>query len=130
MNMSLPNKAAGAPNVMVAVSDLFLRSKITAVAQAAKVDLNVFGDFNRLRAQLSDTPALVLINLGELSPQDVPLLAELLQAGHRVIGFLSHVEVDLARVVRATGCEVMPRSQFFERLPEILLEHANAGAGH
>lgn len=130
MNMSLPNKAAGAPNVMAAVSDLFLRTKINAVAQAAKVDLNVFGDFNRLRAQLSDTPALVLINLGELSPQDVPLLAELLQAGHRVIGFLSHVEVDLARVVRATGCEVMPRSQFFERLPEILLEHANAGAGH
>lgn len=130
MNMSLPNKTAGAPHVMAAVNDLFLRSKITAVAQAAKVDLNVFGDFNRLRAQLSDTPALVLINLGELSPQDVPLLAELLQAGHRVIGFLSHVEVDLARVVRATGCEVMPRSQFFERLPEILLEHANAGAGH
>ncbi|RIK77606.1 hypothetical protein DCC62_09260 [candidate division KSB1 bacterium] len=130
MNMSPSNNEAGAPLVMVAVNDLFMRSKINAVAQAAKVDLNVFGDFNRLRAQLSDTPALVLINLGELSPQDVPLLAELLQAGHRVIGFLSHVEVDLARVVRATGCEVMPRSEFFERLPEILLEHANTGAGH
>lgn len=128
MNMSLPNRAAGAPHVMAAVNDLFLRSKINAVAQAANVEIKIFGDFGRLRAQLSNRPALVLVNLGELAPQDVPLLSELRQSGQRVIGFLSHVEVDLARVARATGCEVMPRSQFFERLPEILLEYANARA--
>lgn len=130
MNMSPPNSQAGAPQVMAAVNDLFLRSKITAVAQAAKVEIKIFSDLGRLRAQLSSRPALVLINLGELPPQEIPFLRELLQAGHHVIGFLSHVEAELARAARATGCKVMPRSQFFERLPEILQEQANTGAGH
>ncbi len=130
MNMSPPNNQAGAPQVMAAVNDLFLRSKINAVAQAAKVEIKIFSDLGRLRAQLSSRPALVLINLGELPTQEFPFLKELLQAGHHVIGFLSHVEAELARVARATGCEVMPRSKFFERLPEILQEQANTGAGH
>lgn len=127
MSISRSNSIGAAPQVMAAVNDLFLRSKINAVAQAAQVDIKIFGDLGRLRAQLGNDPALVLINLGELSRQDVSLLPEVRQAGHRVIGFLSHVEVELARVVHATGCQVMPRSQFFEQLPEILLKHVTAG---
>jgi hypothetical protein len=39
----------------------------------------------------------------------------------RMVGFLSHVQVDLAEQARAAGCdEVMPRSKFTQNLAEIL----------
>lgn len=39
-------------------------------------------------------------------------------AGRRVIGFGSHVDTERLDAARAAGCtEVLPRSQFFARLP-------------
>jgi hypothetical protein len=39
----------------------------------------------------------------------------------RVVGFLSHVQTDLAAQARAAGCdEVMPRSAFTQNLAAIL----------
>jgi hypothetical protein len=41
----------------------------------------------------------------------------------RVIGFLSHVQTDLAAAARGAGCDiVLARSTFSERLPELLRE--------
>jgi hypothetical protein len=38
-----------------------------------------------------------------------------------MVGFLSHVQVDLAEQARAAGCdEVMPRSKFTRDLAQIL----------
>ena len=43
------------------------------------------------------------------------------KSGVRMVGFLSHVQVDLAEQARAAGCdEVMPRSKFTQNLAEIL----------
>jgi hypothetical protein len=40
-----------------------------------------------------------------------------------VIGFLSHVDKDLAREAEAAGVsQVMPRSQFSENLPDLLMD--------
>jgi hypothetical protein len=42
-------------------------------------------------------------------------------AGRRVIAFGSHVDTDLLDAARAAGCdEVMARSEFFRRAPELL----------
>ena len=41
--------------------------------------------------------------------------------GVRMVGFLSHVQTDLAAQARAAGCdEVMPRSSFTQNLAAIL----------
>jgi hypothetical protein len=41
----------------------------------------------------------------------------------RTIGFGSHVDQELLARARAAGCqEVLPRSKFFARLPELLTE--------
>ena len=51
---------------------------------------------------------------------------EKLQAGGNpvpVIGFLSHVQTDLAARARSAGCkQVLPRSSFTQNLSEILLQ--------
>ena len=40
-----------------------------------------------------------------------------------VIGFLSHVDKELARQAEAAGVsQVMPRSQFSETLPDLLMD--------
>jgi len=43
----------------------------------------------------------------------------------KVMGFLSHVQSDLAAAARAAGCDfVMPRSAFSQQLPQLLLQLA------
>ena len=43
----------------------------------------------------------------------------------QVMGFLSHVQSDLAAAARAAGCDfVMPRSAFSQQLPQLLLQLA------
>lgn len=38
----------------------------------------------------------------------------------RVIGFVSHVDADLAGAARAAGCDVVPRGRFWRTLPQLL----------
>ena len=41
----------------------------------------------------------------------------------RTIGFGSHVDTDVLAAAREAGCdEVLPRSQLFRRLPELLAD--------
>jgi DNA-binding NarL/FixJ family response regulator len=72
----------------------------------------------------SDPPRLIVV---DLNARQGPLEAiEKLQAAGNpvpIIGFLSHVQTDLASRARAAGCEqVLPRSSFTANLSEILLQ--------
>jgi DNA-binding NarL/FixJ family response regulator len=69
-------------------------------------------------ADLATTTAeVVVLDLGR--PGSVEALPSL--AGRRVIAFGSHVDRDLLDAARAAGCDqVLPRSQFFSRLRELL----------
>ena len=71
---------------------------------------------------LEPPPNLVIVDLNACSQ---PLAAiERLRAAQkdlRVVGFLSHVQRDLAAQAQAAGCdEVMPRSAFTQNLSAIL----------
>jgi hypothetical protein len=39
--------------------------------------------------------------------------------GARVVGFAPHVDDDVLRTAEAAGCEALPRSVFFRRLPAL-----------
>ena len=97
--------------VALFVPDLMDRSKITAVVPGAVVAARV-GD---VVAGAGDTVVLDLSRPGALEA-----VAPLVVSGARVVGFASHV--DRARIdqARAAGCEVLPRSAFFGRLPGLL----------
>ena len=58
---------------------------------------------------------LVIVDLSR------PGVLEALPEGRRTIGFGSHVDRDLLAAARAAGVdEVMPRSEFFRRIRELL----------
>ena len=96
--------------VVAYVPDLMDRSKIAAAAPGTT--------FVRTPAELAGTEAdLVVVDLSR--PGALDALAGL--AGVRTIGFGSHVDEALLAAARAAGCqEVLPRSRFFARLPDLL----------
>jgi DNA-binding NarL/FixJ family response regulator len=113
-------------SVVACVDDLFFRSKIDATARHLNVPVR-FADAAGLgEACAAAGTAAVLL---ELSSNGQPLAAiRALRQGRAtrdlpVIGFLSHVDQALAREAQSAGAtRVMPRSQFSETLPDLLMD--------
>lgn len=110
------------PPTYIVVAELFFRSKIGAVAEAAGVTVQFVRSFDDLRRALSlnGAPARIIIDLNDRALGGLESLPGLAQAGHRLLGFVSHVDLATANAARAAGCTVLPRSKFVENLPAIL----------
>jgi hypothetical protein len=113
-------------SVIACVEDLFFRSKIEATARHLNVPLRFIGA-KELAAACGDArTAAVLL---ELSGNEDALTAvrELRKGratgGLPVIGFLAHVDKDLARNAESAGVSrIMARSEFSETLPDLLMD--------
>lgn len=106
-----------ARTVLAVVDDMFFKSKIRAVAEAVGVEIS----FPRTKeALLQKTPQadLVIVDLQNQKIDPLSLPSEL--GGVRLLGFFSHVEVELRQRAVAAGYEVLPRSVFVRDLAEIL----------
>jgi len=71
---------------------------------------------------MASAPKLVIVDLNARC-QPIAAIEKLRQSRKdiRVVGFLSHVQRDLAAQAQAAGCdEVLPRSSFTQNLPTIL----------
>jgi CheY-like chemotaxis protein len=130
-----------AADVLALVDDLFFQAKLAETARKVGVKLKMVLTGEALLDALNgasnpasggapggaarvDLPRLIVV---DLNARQGPLEAiEKLQgAGNPVpvIGFLSHVQTDLAERARAAGCkQVLPRSSFTANLSEILLQ--------
>jgi len=113
-------------NLIACVDDLFFRSKIEATARHLNYPLRFVGARELAKACADPDTAAVLM---ELSANGDPLGAvRELRSGKNasttpVIGFLSHVDKQLAADAEAAGVtRVMPRSQFSEGLPDLLMD--------
>ncbi len=111
-------------SVVACVEDLFFRSKIDATARHLNVPVR-FTDAAGLAAACRE-PGTVAA-LVELSDGAVDAVAAMRTSGPDgalpVVGFLSHVDRELGRRAEAAGVTtVMPRSQFAETLPELLMD--------
>jgi len=113
-------------SLVACVEDLFFRSKIDATARHLNVPVR-FADMAGLveAADNRETAAVLL----ELSSNGAPLdavrrIRENAQTRELpVIGFLSHVDRELAKKAESAGVtQVMPRSQFSETLPDLLMD--------
>jgi CheY-like chemotaxis protein len=113
-------------NVVACVEDLFFRSKIEATARHLNVPVKFVSAKELTRASGSPETAAVLLELS--SNGDCLAAMRELRGGKTtkelpVIGFLSHVDKQLARDAEAAGVtQVMPRSQFSETLPDLLMD--------
>ena len=115
-----------ARRVVAAVEDLLFRSKISETAN----QLGVEALFPRSPKKLLDTaqttpPDLLVLDLNSDRFEPLALLRQLKSdetlKGVPVVGFLSHVQKDLAVAARESGCDrIMARSAFTKDLPEIL----------
>jgi DNA-binding NarL/FixJ family response regulator len=108
--------------IVALMDDLFFQMKVAETAKHLGLELKVATNGEALLGLLEPPPKLVIVDLNSRSQ---PLAAiervRATQKDLRVIGFLSHVQRDLATQAQAAGCdEVMPRSAFTQNLAAIL----------
>jgi DNA-binding NarL/FixJ family response regulator len=112
--------------ILAAVDDLLFSSKIRAVGKQVGAELAFARTPDDILQKVrTDRPSLVLFDLNSGKADPIATIgairADPLLAGVRILGFASHVHVDLIRAAEAAGAdEVLPRSAFASRLPEIL----------
>lgn len=112
--------------IIVAVSDMFFAAKIRATGDALNVPLRFIRTAEEvMRVATEENASLVILDLHQQQPDPFQLARELKSRDElrhlRLLGFFSHVQTELERRAREAGFEqVMPRSAFTRRLPEIL----------
>lgn len=121
----------GATHVLALVDDLFFQAKLAETARKLGVVLKTVSTGTALvealkqtpdGVALGDRPRLVVVDLNARQGA-LEAIEQLQRSGNPVpvIGFLSHVQTELAEKARAAGCkQVMPRSSFTMNLSEIL----------
>jgi CheY-like chemotaxis protein len=122
-----------ARRVLAAVEDLLFRSKISETADALGVEASFPRNPKRLLEALRAAPPdLLVIDLNSSRFEPLDLLRTVKSDGTlrnvTTVGFLSHVQGDLALAARESGCDrVMARSAFVENLPRVLSGDVGVG---
>jgi CheY-like chemotaxis protein len=108
--------------VVALMDDLFFQMKLAETAKQLGLDVKVAANGDALMGLLESAPKLVIVDLNARS-QPLQAIARVRQASKdiRVVGFVSHVQTQLAAQAQAAGCnEVLPRSSFTQNLAAIL----------
>jgi CheY-like chemotaxis protein len=108
--------------VVALMDDLFFQMKLAETAKQLGVEVKVATNGDAFLGLMASEPKLVIVDLNARS-QPLQAIEKLRQTGKdvRVVGFLSHVQTELAAQARAAGCdEVLPRSSFTQNLAAIL----------
>ena len=119
--------------VVAAVEDLLFRSKISETANTLGVEALFPRSPKKLVEKIHESPPDILVlDLNSARFEPLQLLKQLksdeASRGVPVVGFLSHVNKDLAVAARESGCDrVVARSAFTKDLPEILAGDSGTG---
>lgn len=108
--------------IVALMDDLFFQMKVAETAKQLGLELKVAANGDALQGLLEPPPKLVIVDLNARS-QPIAAIERLrsVRKDLRVVGFLSHVQRELAAQAQAAGCnEVMPRSAFTQNLAAIL----------
>jgi CheY-like chemotaxis protein len=108
--------------VIALMDDLFFQMKLAETAKQLGVEVKVATNGEALMKLMESAPKLVIVDLNARS-QPLLTIEKLRQVRKdiRVVGFLSHVQTELAAQAQAAGCdEVLPRSSFTQNLAAIL----------
>src|SRR5690242_4216554 len=100
--------------VVAVMAVFFFEWKQPETAMKLGVEVKVATNGEALMGLMANEPKLVIVDLNAQS-QPIAAIEKLRQARKdiRVVGFLSHVQRDLAVQAQAAGCdEVLPRSSF------------------
>ncbi len=111
--------------ILLAVDDMFFAAKILSTAQHLGKSIERVKSAAEIEAAISvDSSALLIIDLNSTKFAALEVIAMLKaqsQLSTTILGFLSHVQIDLRRQAEEAGCDyILPRSAFSQLLPEIL----------
>ncbi len=113
-------------NILAAVEDLLFRSKISETASSLGIGASFPRNPRRLLEALRESPPdLLILDLNSARFEPLALLQTIRSDDATrdvsTVGFLSHVQKDLAVAAREAGCDrVVARSAFTRDLPRIL----------
>jgi CheY-like chemotaxis protein len=119
-------EAAVTRRVLGAVEDLLFRSKISETASSLGIEASFPRNPRRLLEALHESPPdLLVLDLNSARFEPLALLRNVRSDETTrdvpTVGFLSHVQKDLAVAAREAGCDrVVARSAFTKDLPQIL----------
>ena len=112
-------------SLVACVEDLFFRSKIDATARHLNVPVRFVDGQGLAAASREKGTAAALVELSASDCLDAIRKIRENEATRElpVIGFLSHVDRELAQRAESAGVtRVMPRSQFSETLPDLVMD--------
>src|SRR5262245_29854867 len=114
--------------IIVAVEDMFFAAKISGAANLVGAQITRVKSAKEMIAHIEHgPPRLIIIDLNFSNFDPIPTIKYLKSRADLkavpIIGFVSHVQVDLINAAEQAGCDhVMPRSAFSRRLPVLLSE--------
>jgi PleD family two-component response regulator len=115
-----------ARRVLAAVEDLLFKSKISETASTLGIEASFPRNPKRLLEALRESPPdLLVLDLNSARFEPLSLLRSVKSdeatSDVPTVGFLSHVQKDLAVAAREAGCDrIVARSAFTKDLPQIL----------
>ena len=119
----------GAKRVLAVVNDLFFSVKLTEAAKRSGLTLEFVKEGKLVLEKASEKPSLIIFDLNFDAVEPLKLISELkgqpVTKGISLLGYLSHVQVDLKQKAQEAGCDmVMARSAFSQNLPQIFKRHS------
>jgi CheY-like chemotaxis protein len=111
--------------ILYAVGDMFFASKIKGTADQLGIPAKPARSIEALIESAKNGPAMIVLDLNNGRFDPIAALRQL-KADETlrqipVIGFLSHVQVDLQKEAEEAGCDqILPRSKFTAYLADII----------
>ncbi|HUQ91167.1 MAG TPA: hypothetical protein VM120_05755 [Bryobacteraceae bacterium] len=115
--------------ILALVSDLMFTVKITEAARRNGMAVQYVKTNGDLLEKASQHPALIIMDLNISSAEPVKLIEQVKRSEATkkisVLGYVSHVQVDLKMMAQEAGADVvMARSAFSQNLAQILKRHS------
>jgi CheY-like chemotaxis protein len=119
--------------ILGVMSDLFFTVKIIDAAKKIGLTAEFVKEKPRALEKAKDGPAMIVVDLNCDAADPLRLIAAIKgnpeTSAIPMIGFVSHVQVELKQKAEAAGCDtVVARSVFAERLPDLLANAASSPA--
>jgi DNA-binding NarL/FixJ family response regulator len=116
--------------IIAVLDDLFFSSKIRQAAKTLDIDLEFVKKTDGLKEKVSsERPSLIIFDLNSRAGSPLEIIKSIKSASELkqipLIGFLSHVQIELRKEADRAGCDlVIPRSRFSRDLREILRKYS------
>jgi PleD family two-component response regulator len=118
--------------ILAVVSDLFFSSKLTEAAKRSGLALEFVKEPKEVIEKAQNKPSLIIFDLNFEAAQPLKLITKLKSKSETksisLIGYLSHIQVELKQQAQEAGCDmVMARSAFSQNMPQIFKRHSGIG---